>query len=197
MKTYTKQVTTTEPKLIIEYEDDPMSPREDTNLGYFVFISSNFNSPDYHPTINRIVESSGDRAENQKRHMEMIKIDIESALDEKVIAIFPITMYEHSGISYSLGNQKGFDYSNGGFYIITEESRKEYGVRKDKRAYKKFIEAELKIYNQYINGDILRFTLFDNDGEVEDSCGGFYDIESIKEELPKEWKDEDMNDYLL
>ena len=52
-------------------------------------------------------------------------------------------------------------------------------------------------YNRFINGEMLMFTLYDNDGEVEDSCSGFYNIEDIKEHLPEEWSKEDLSEYLI
>ena len=33
-------------------------------------------------------------------------------------------------------------------------------------------------------------------GEIEDSCGGFYDIEDIREHLPEEFKSEDLTAYI-
>jgi len=43
---------------------------------------------------------------------------------------------------------------------------------------------------------VYRFTLYDEDGGVEDSCCGFYDIEDIRGYLPEEWKNEDLTKYL-
>ena len=38
MKNYTKQTTITKPKLVIEYDEYAISPREDINLGYFITV---------------------------------------------------------------------------------------------------------------------------------------------------------------
>jgi hypothetical protein len=46
-----------------------------------------------------------------------------------------------------------------------------------------------------MNSEVYRFVLYDEKGEIEDSCGGFYDIEDIKEHLPEDWKDEEMSNY--
>ncbi len=83
----------------------------------------------------------------------MIKEELESSINEKVLAIYPISTYEHSGISYSLGNSHGFDYSNNGFYIVTDKTNAELGVKEED--FEKVIKAELDIYNQYCNGEIM------------------------------------------
>jgi len=46
-----------------------------------------------------------------------------------------------------------------------------------------------------MNGEIYYFVLYNKKGDVEDSCGGFYDIKDIREYLPKSWAKEDLQDY--
>lgn len=195
MKKYTKTSIIEEPRLKITYDEYPTSPREWSNLGYFITVDRNYHSPDKCEELERIVKETGDEANSCEDHMKLIKKGLKERTDEKVFAIYPINKYEHSGVVYSLGTKHGFDYSNNGFYIVTEQGLKEMGVRKNKKAIERLIEAELKIYNQYANGEVYQFVLFDDKGEVEDSCGGFYDIESIGDYLPKEWEKEDLNDY--
>lgn len=196
MKTYTKQTTTTEPRLIITHDDDTTSPREDSNLGYFITVDRNYYSPDKHSVLEKIIKDSGEIATSQAEHIKLIKeyIELDYKGEEKVIAIYPIVKYEHSGVSYSLGSKKGFDYSNNGFYIITDKTQKETGIKA--KDFEKFIKAELETYNSWVNGETYRFCLYDEQGEVIDSCGGFYDLKTIKEYLPEDWKDEDLTDYI-
>ena len=123
--------------------------------------------------------------------MEMIEKDF----TEKIIAIYPIVKYEHSGVAYSIGPKHGFDFSNNGFYVITEKTQKEIGAKK--KDFKKIVEGELNCYNQWCNGEVYSFILYDKNGEIEDSCCSFYDINDIKDYLPKEWDKEDLNDYLI
>jgi len=194
MKTYT--TTTKEPRLKIEYDDDAQSPREWSNLGYFITCDSNYNSPDKHEELEQFIKDTGEEATSQAEHIKMIKDDFEwNNSEEKVIAIYPISKYEHGNISYSLGTSNGFDYSNNGFYIITAETQKELGVKK--KDFEQVIKEELEDYNKWINGEMYNFILYDKDGEVVHTCGGFYDIEDIREYLPKEWNKEDLSDYLI
>jgi len=190
MKTYTKTVEETKPKLVIEYDEDSTSPREWSNLGYFITIDRNYFSPDRNETLERIVKETGEEAGSQAEHIKMIKSSIEEDTDEKVIEVYPIVKYEHSGVSYSLCSSSGFDYSNNGFYIITDKTQKEIGTEAED--FEKVIKEELEVYNKYANGEVYQFCLYDDNGEVVDSCGGFYDIEDIRESLPEEWSKENL-----
>jgi len=194
-KMYTKTTITEEPRLVISYDPNGESPREWSNLGYFITKDSNYRSPDSHQTLERILSDTGDEADSQKDHIRLLKKAIKEEMGEKVIAIYPITKYEHSGISYSLGSQAGFDYSRNGFYIITDRTQKELGTKT--KDFEKVIEHELELYNQWCSGEIYQFTLYDETGEFIDSMSGFYKIEDIKEYLPEEWKKENLEDYLI
>lgn len=122
---------------------------------------------------------------------------MDDEMDETVLVIFPVVKYEHSGVSYKLGTAHGFDYSNNGFYIITEKSAKAYCLTDTKEeTLKTHAEAEISSYNDYINGNIYKWTLYNDQGEVEDSGGDYYDLEEIRANLPKEWAKEDLNKYV-
>jgi len=194
MKTFKKTIE--QNKLVIRYDDNAESPREWSNLGYFITIDSRYNSPDDQGgTIFNIVKATKEEAINQKDHIRMIKQLLKDE-GEKILAIYPIKKYEHSNISYRLGNLiSGFDYSNSGFYIVTEKKAKE--IRAKKEDFQEIIKNELEAYNKWVNGEVYRFTLYDDNGNFEDDCGGFYDIENIRGNLPDEWKNENLEDYLI
>jgi len=199
MKTFKKIETIQKPMLVIEYDDSVPSPREDTNLGYFITVDRNLNSPDQNEQLENIMRASGDETQNQEDHIQIMANLINTETNEQVIAIYPITKYEHSGISFSLGTTKGFDNSNNGFYIITDKTLKEFdeGLSKNTSGQKDVIQAELEEYNKWINGEVYRFTLYDNKGEEIDACGGFYDLEAVQQNLPVDWAKEDLNDYII
>jgi hypothetical protein len=191
-KTYTKEVEA--PLLEIRYDCDPTSPREWSNLGYFITVDRDYHSPDMNETLERIVKDTGEEATSQAEHIKMIKKEVENELDEKVLKIYPIVKYEHGAVVYSLGEMHGFDYSNNGFYIVTDKTQKELGTPES--SFEKVIREELNIYNKYANGEVYCFTLYDDKGEVEDSCCGFYSLDDIKEQLPSEWEDVDLTEYI-
>ena len=76
----------------------------------------------------------------------------------------------------------------------TIKSAKELGVEPED--FEKVIKQEIAVYNKYVNGEVYRFTLYNEAGEIEDSCCGFYNIEDIRDHLPEDWKDEDLDEYL-
>lgn len=193
MKTF--KTTIEKPILTISYDNNPTTPREWTNLGYFIVVSRNYCSPDKNDFLYNIIKFTSEIANNQKHHIELIKEEIESNTTEKVLSIYPISQYDHSGVCYSLGNQKGFDYSNNGFYIVTDKTSNEIGVKPED--FEEVIKAELDCYNQYCNGEVYEFVLYDEEGNIEDSCGGFYSIDEIKENLPEEFQDEDLEEYFI
>lgn len=194
MKTYKKTVEA--PRLVIEYDKSAESPRTDRdNLGFFFTREGHKISPDGkdHELYNIMIEAA-DEAESTADHMERIKTAAkEAGID--IVAIYPVCRYEHGGVVYRRGTGKGFDYSNCGFYIVTKESQELIGTPDDR--IEAMIDGELDEYTKWANGDVYGFTLYDENGDHEDSCWGFYDLEAIKEHLPDEWKGEDMAEYLV
>lgn len=185
------------PQLIIKYDNNEESPREWGNLGYFITKDSRQNSPDKNYELERIVAETGDEAENQEDHITRIKKAIAEGGEDEVIAIFPVVKYEHSGIVYRLGTAHGFDYSNNGFYIVTKNSLASFGSGIDSRDFEKHISAEIDLYNRWLNGEVYMWQLLDEKGEDQDGWhSGYYSLDDIKAELPAEWKEEDLTDYL-
>jgi len=191
MRTITKKVEV--PQLQISHDFDSESPREWGNLGYFVTVDSRHNSPDKDAEIIAIVKNTGDEASSLTDHMELIKTIIATQRGENVLAIYPIAKYDHSGVSYSLGQKAGFDYSNNGFYIVTDKTVEELGT--NATDFERVIKDELETYNKWCNGEVYYYTLYDSEGDLITTCGGFYDLEAIREELPEEWKNEDLSKY--
>lgn len=196
MKTYKETIE--KPRLQIKYCDFHDSPREDDTLGLLLTKEGEYISPDGtdHELYSIMLETEH-QASNADEHIQLMKKEAKKA-GIKLHAIYPVYRYEHSTISYKLGVAHGFDYSNCGFYFVlndefTNRRLKELGI-KAKDAEKE-IANELDRYSQYANGEVYSFILYDENGEIEDSCGGFYDIEEIKEYLPGEWKYEDLEEY--
>jgi hypothetical protein len=192
MKTFKKVIDKN--RLEITYDSNAESPREDSNLGYFITCETGRYSPDRDEVLEEIVDITGHRAKNVDNHMKFIADEFE----EDVIAIFPVCKYEHGGVKYSLGLRHGFDYSNCGFYIVTKESLDEIGyeITSGKKLHSMILD-EINTFNAYINGDVYYYTLYDEGGNVQDSYCGFYSIDDIASELPDEFKDEDLEDYIV
>ena len=191
--TYKKTEMVTKNKLEITHDHDTENPRKLADmLGHFVTSERDYFSPDekdnrYHEAM----VNTGENATSLKNHMELIEEEIGK---ETIRAIFPITRYEHSIIRYIRGNQEGFDYSIAGFYIV-EKNEETKGMTN--KQIENIIDNELETYNAWVNGEVYQYVLYNDEGDVEDACGGFYRLEDITEHLPKEWHEEDLNEYLI
>jgi len=105
--------------------------------------------------------------------------------------VLPLSVYEHSGITMFVGNGEyvfdpgGWDTSYVGFIFDTPESRKEcFG---DNEASDDEIEsslrAEVKAYASYLEGDITCWSVYDEETDYQDGCGGYVgDYEVCKQE---------------
>lgn len=195
MLTYKKTVTTTEPRLVISYDNDTESPRNWSNLGYFFTMHSRYCSPDSQDnSLYRIILDTEWSANNSESHMQLIKKEAkEQGINIK--AIYPVYCYDHSSIAYHRGTSHGWDISNCGFYIVTDETAKEFGAKR--KDYEKVIDQELETYTKWTNGEVYQFILRDEQGNVVDACGGFYSLEDIREHLPKEYEKEDLANYFI
>lgn len=100
-----------------------------------------------------------------------------------VAIIKSVHLYDHSGVSISTNLEYPFndkwDSGTIGFAIVLKSDiRKEFGVKKvTKKELDKaeaILEAEVKILNTYITGDIYRFVIEDDKGDMLDSVGGFF-----------------------
>jgi hypothetical protein len=111
--------------------------------------------------------------------------------------LFPLYMYDHSGIALSLSNE-GYPFNDrwdaGQLgYILADREKilREYDskilTKKIRKKVRNVIYAEVNMYNQYLNGDIYTFITYDEYGEEIDSCGGNYGmdytIEAAKESV--------------
>ena len=195
MKTYTKTIEGL--RLVIRHDEDAESPREWENLGHFITCESRYNSPDDNEDLKSLIQNLGDEAESVKDHVKKIKEEMPHNGYGKVLYIYPVYKYEHGGVAYHRGTAHGFDYSNCGFYIVTDKTIPGYLKEAQSDAIEYVIDSELETYTKWVNGEVYEFTLYDEDGNVENSCGGFYDVEDIREYLPDEWKDEDLTQYMV
>ena len=97
--------------------------------------------------------------------------------------LFPLFMYDHSGISLSLSNahypfNDQWDAGQLGFVLVDREKvLREFGkkrlTRQLRQRIEQIIEGEVKTYNQYLSGNVYGFVI-SRDGTQVDSCWGFY-----------------------
>lgn len=186
MKTYNK--TTVKPKLVISYDYDSDNPRSWYNLSILV-IRGNGNT-----YLTSELERTQYEVSNGEEHKQLMVEVVEDYFESKVVYSDFVSKYEHSGVSYFIGQSSGWDYSNIGFVFVTEESLEECGCAEED--IEEIVKGEIETFSRWANGEVLQYILYDDEGNVEDSCGGFYDLEEIRENLPEEWQEEDLTKYI-
>lgn len=112
--------------------------------------------------------------------------EVENFLDEQQAVYLPVYMYDHSGLAFSVHdfNDRWDSGQVGYIYALPETIRREYNVKRISKQLRQQVErtllSEVETYNQYHSGDVYGYEVLDSDGDVLDSCWGFYGIEHVK-----------------
>lgn len=195
MKTYKKEVEAQ--RLEIYHDPIPESPREWSNLGYFITHQRKYRSPDDNKIFEEVIVDMGIQATDGYDHAQKVKEQLTKD-GYNVVLVVPISKYEHGGIIYSIGDSHGFDSGVCGMYIVLKEGIEELGIQDtSEENLIKIINQELDTYNAHANGQVFGFTLYDSEGNIEESCCGFYDIDDIAAYLPEEFEGEFLEDYII
>jgi len=174
----------TEIEGIIYHDEDAEDPRVfHDNLGKMVCFHKKYTLGDKHDLKSSDFDSWDAIAEyliNEK----------------KAVVLKTIFMYDHSGITIST-SPYGDRWDSGqiGFIYVDEETMiKEYGVinSETKEKASNVLIGEIEEYDQFLRGDVYSFVVKQVSKcgecgqpieETLDSCGGFYGIKYVKEEL--------------
>jgi len=112
--------------------------------------------------------------------------------------VLPLYLYDHSGITMSTsGFSCPWDSGQVGvIHVSPERIRAEYGddSPESREQARKVLESEVKVYDQYLTGDVWGFVAEEIEGCSEcgsarvideDSCWGFYglDVEAMRDYL--------------
>lgn len=165
--TMIKEITTGNKTLRIFADESPMNPREWDNLSKMICFHSRYSLGDKH-----------DYSTKDYTSWDAMKKGILKK-EKDVAVILPLYLYDHSGITMKTTPFScRWDSGQVGFVIVTRKAIRDNWMKK--RVTKKLIEhaerlalGEVETYDQYISGDVYRFEV-EVDGEITDSCGGFY-----------------------
>lgn len=96
--------------------------------------------------------------------------------------VLPLYLYDHSGITMNTsGFSCGWDSGQVGWiYVTLEDVRKQCGydwkrwtkARREKAA--EWLRGEVRVYDDYLTGNVWGFITYDEHGDMIDSCHGFY-----------------------
>lgn len=100
--------------------------------------------------------------------------------------VMPLYLYDHSGITISTGKFScAWDSGCIGFiYLTFEKARKEYGYKqitmRRKAKIATYLEGEVETYDNYLTGNVWGYEVVNAEGEVTDSCYGYFGDEGVK-----------------
>lgn len=114
---------------------------------------------------------------------------MEEHKNEREFLVIPLYLYDHSGITMRTGPFScPWDSGQVGWiYISRERIHKEWG--KGPQAWKKAracLESEVKVYDQYLTGDVYGYVIENRSGEHVDSIWGYYGHECCIEEARRQ-----------
>jgi len=156
--------------LTIEQDQDITdSPRDWDNLGKMVCFHRRYNLGDKHDF------KTPEDAKDFLRGGE---------LGSEVAVSLPLFLLDHSGLSMSTGDfGDPWDSGQVGFiYATWDDVKKEYGDTSPEslQRAKEVLQGEVETYDQYLRGDVYYYKIEDEDGEIVESCGGYYGEEYAK-----------------
>lgn len=104
--------------------------------------------------------------------------ELESALEEVYDYVIPVYMYDHSQVALSTGGFScPFDSGRLGFACLNKEWIKVMGLEKrSEQELLGYLEEELMIYQQYLNGEVYEWEILDEHNELVEYSGDFYDF---------------------
>ena len=156
-------------RLIIRSDDEPLNPRREfDNLCRMVCFHGRYQLGDPH---------SFDSPD-----------DFRQAMRGETYLELPLYLYDHSSITMRT-TPFSCPWDSGQVGVIIFEREKvlsEFGGKRLTAALREqaieLMRAEVKVYDQYLTGDIWQARVEGSDGEILDSCSGFYGLDHAKEE---------------
>jgi len=153
--------------VVIYYDEFAPNPRtESDNLGTILYKSRDYMLGDKQATDEEMNEIA----------------------NRKDVIWLPVYAYIHSGVTIRTGSFScPWDSGLCGLiYIEKERVLKEYGAKivhkKLKELVERVLKGEIETFDQYLTGDVYRFDVLDEDGEVIDSLNGVFGLEYCREE---------------
>jgi len=157
-------------KLTIAHDPDPNDPRSWDNAATMWCSHNRYNLGDEQVDTGKY--DSWDEALTDIHH---------------VVAL-PLYLYDHSGITISTAPFScRWDSGQVGWITMTKEQvlstfgGKRVTQTKKERALD-LMRSEVKTYDCYITGDVYYYTITDADGEIVESCGGYYGREYAEQD---------------
>lgn len=175
--------------LYVDYGGDMFDPRDNDNLGTFVCRE--------HRSYYLPQEIKGFKFEDFDSIDEAIDYLKEN---HGAVHIYPVWMYDHSSVSYSMGERVWpytcpWDSSICGVIFTTKARMDEYGITdRSEEKIKEWLNGEIEEYSSWASGNVYYFAVDTPDGDGE-SCGGLIGYEYAHDEAERTFEFE-LNHYI-
>ena len=160
----------------IHWDDNPMSPREWTNVGTILHWHRSY---DFGESIE-----GRDMEAVERGGMKLLVRWLQ--LTRGATCVLPLGLLDHSGLHMWVGggshwtDSAGWDSGTVGVIFDTTESREETGVELEN--VEKALRQEIEEYDAYLRGEVYGYVVAHDEPDM-DSCWGFIgDIKWAKEE---------------
>ena len=147
-------------------DDSPCSPAEWDNLGQIAYCSNGYTLGTERVSRDRLDE-------------------IAAGIGSGELIGLPVYAYVHGAATISTSPFScPWDSGQCGFvYCRASDAEDEWAGDPHFRANAlRVLQGEVKTFDQYLRGDVYGYVIEDKDGDVVDSCWGFYGIEYAEEE---------------
>jgi hypothetical protein len=165
----------------IDYDWDPSNPREWDNFGTMACFHNKYTLGDKHD-----IEAPDYSSWSEVR--DYIEADLGG------LVILPLFLYDHSGISMSVGAPRaqhaGWDSGQVGFIYCTDGDMVANGIT-DLDQAEALLRGEVDAYNRYLTGDLYTYRIerqvscdscHHTSADFVDSCSGWYSVDDAMKE---------------
>jgi len=174
----------------LHHDENPLNPREEfDNLSTMICFHSRYSLGDKHDCL------SGDFTGWDGLKKQIIR-------EHRPVVILPLFLMDHSGLTISTDPERfrafdsaGWDWGQVGFVFVSRANAlKEYGKKRISKRIReqaeKVLPAEVETYGEYLGGAVYGYIVKDADGEVLDSCWGFFGLDYARREAEEAAKHE-------
>ena len=162
--------------IVIHYDDDVENPRKwmDTFGTMLCFHRRRTLGDENVWNVDPDDFGGWDDLEGYIRHSDDTTVPYNEDFEEGLgaVLVLPLSLYDHSGVSMSVGVASGWDCGQVGFIYCTQKDLDDHGVTLE--VAEKNMRAEVALYDQYLQGDVYRVTVEDTDGVALDTVSGVY-----------------------
>ena len=187
--------------LVIEQDEFSEDPREWENLGTMLCCNKYYQLGDCNSneeTLAQLAELCRKYGKTDEEIDEMtFAEEVRFILDQDNVCGLPLYITDHNGISMQTYRFDAWDSSFVGLIFVEKDFYLAQSCLKDEKNWKakakKTLESEVEIYNDFLEGNVYQWTLYeptvvirqsmdgkelsreiDEKGEMVDSMGGFY-----------------------